>query len=152
MKQSPLRLEASYLDHISFQANPDIGPTAPSIPENMPDAFQTWGLRSSAEMSVISAEERRYAVRLRIMMGRENATAVSPYIFEICMVGLFTILDDFKGPPEKLVSINGQSVLYGSMRELIRQLSDRGPFFSITLPTVAFEPIQIPEEQPAPPL
>jgi preprotein translocase subunit SecB len=39
---------------------------------------------------------------------------------------------------ETLVEYNGPAVLYGSIRELVMQVTSRGPFPPIVLPTVSF--------------
>jgi preprotein translocase subunit SecB len=66
-----------------------------------------------------------------------------PYDFSVEIVGLFDIvkIDDVKiNDPEKFVRVNGSSLLFGVVREIVRSNTATGPYAPILLPTVNFCP------------
>ena len=64
----------------------------------------------------------------------------SPYEFRVGLFGFFRCAKNL--PPgldaEKMVGINGTSVLYGIARELIQSLTEKALWGSLTLPTMSF--------------
>lgn len=64
----------------------------------------------------------------------------SPYEFRVGLFGVFRCAKNL--PPgldaEKMVGINGTSVLYGIARELIQNLTGNALWGSLTLPTMSF--------------
>lgn len=89
---------------------------------------------------------QRHRVSLKVVLGAEPGTR-PPYVGEVEAVGYFKVLDGW--PEEKiisLVSINGPSVLYGAIREMILNLTGRFPHGAIQIPTVRFPPLE--KEEP----
>ena len=83
---------------------------------------------------------RHWEVRLRIKF-QPGPEVNTPYFFTLEVVGFFQVLPNF--PEEKvkpLVQTNGPSVLYGIAREVVREMTGRGPFPQMFLPSVAFAP------------
>lgn len=68
----------------------------------------------------------------------------SPYLFDLKLVGFFRIHPDYPGDRiERLVQTNGASMLYGIAREMVREMTGRGPYFSVFLPSISFfEPVE----------
>lgn len=64
----------------------------------------------------------------------------SPYEFRVGLVGFFRCAKNL--PPgldaERMVGINGTSVLYGIVRELIQSLTEKALWGSLILPTMSF--------------
>ena len=64
----------------------------------------------------------------------------SPYKFRVGLFGVFRCAKNL--PPgldaEKMVGINGTSVLYGIARELIQSLTEKAFWGGLTLPTMSF--------------
>lgn len=64
----------------------------------------------------------------------------SPYEFRVGLFGAFRCAKNL--PPgldaEKMVGINGTSVLYGIARELIQSLTEKAFWGGLTLPTMSF--------------
>ena len=73
-----------------------------------------------------------------------------PYDFRLTIVGIFKCLTEKADPAhiERLMKINGSSMLYGMSREIIRANTERGPWNGIVIPTYSFyEPK--PSEEPS---
>ena len=63
----------------------------------------------------------------------------TPYAIKMEMFGRFQVSE--KVPVElreKMVKINGSSILYGAAREIIKEMTGRGIFRKIQFPTVSF--------------
>jgi len=74
----------------------------------------------------------------------------SNYVGQIEMFGHFTVDPDF--PEEKtqeMVGVNGPSILYGAAREMVANITARGPHPMICLPSVSFHPSFIGEQAAA---
>jgi preprotein translocase subunit SecB len=72
-----------------------------------------------------------------------------PYDFRLTIVGIFrsTVADAKPEMVERLMKINGSSILYGMAREIIRANTERGPWNGIVIPTHSFyEPKVSPTE------
>lgn len=75
-----------------------------------------------------------------------------PYSFKIGLVGLFHVVEGVASErAAKLLLTNGSSILYGVAREIVRDLTARGPHPSILLPTVSFLDSDKPEQKPSKP-
>jgi preprotein translocase subunit SecB len=76
-----------------------------------------------------------------------------PYAYNVVMVGFFRAEDSVKPEnEERMVRIQGASVLYGMARELVRAMTGRGPHRAVLLPTASFydPPPQQPKSPTAP--
>lgn len=87
-----------------------------------------------------------YQVTLEITALPENEDKKIPYAIHLIAVGLFSVGAEVKDP-EKLVRINGSSILYSAAREFIITITSRGPWQSVILPTVSFNKPPVGEEK-----
>lgn len=99
-------------------------------------------------------DNNTYQVTLEITAMPEDETKRIPYAIHLIVVGMFSV--DEKWPdPEKLLKVNGASILYSAAREFIITVTSRGPWPPTTLPTISFLPIPDPKanlpEKDAPP-
>jgi len=63
----------------------------------------------------------------------------SPYELRFTAVGFFVVDENFEHDDvERLIRVNGSSVLYSAMRELVALFTSRAPWGAVTLPTVNF--------------
>lgn len=88
----------------------------------------------------ILANSRHWEVAVRVKF-QPGPEANTPYFFTLEVVGFFQVLPNF--PEEKLkplVQTNGPSVLYGIAREVVRDVTGRGPYPQVFLPSVSFTP------------
>ena len=55
------------------------------------------------------------------------------------MLGLFLVLNEYPQEKiERLVKVNGPSMLYGALREIVKAVTLRGPYGGIVLPSPSF--------------
>lgn len=92
---------------------------------------------------VLKKGTNQYLVILGVRKGADDVTLKSPtYSFTIEMVGLFELdkklLDADKKHAEEMLCVNAPSLLFGSARELLLQLTSRSVVGPYVLPTVAF--------------
>lgn len=129
---------ASLLDCVSYFVT-DLSVTANREyqPEQAPNL--NWDdIDIDTHLAPPSADVNHWQVTLKITQNvpvEKNA----PYNYSLTLVGLF---EARKGgaasDAEKLVRINGSSVLYSVAREILRGAMAKGPFMPIMLPTVSF--------------
>ena len=82
--------------------------------------------------------ERQWEITLRAKF-QPGPKVNAPYFFVLEIVGFFQVEPQY--PPERLdalVRVNGPSVLYGVAREIIRDLTCRGPYPPMFLPSASF--------------
>lgn len=86
-------------------------------------------------------DPKSYQVTLTIDLEQDPASKAKPHYsgsFEI--VGFFAVAPTFEGDPDRLVQISGASLLYGAVREMVCNLTARGPWPMLCLPTINFTP------------
>jgi preprotein translocase subunit SecB len=137
MKASPLQLVSSAFIKIHIEAEPTY---AEHLEDGTPfSLFSEAGLKSSVEVGFPEDDSSQGFVRLKVeMLG--TAEVPSPYKLDLDVLGSFTVA---KNSSEKLLEVNGPAVLYGSVREVVMQLTSRGPYPQLVLPTVTFIPPEI---------
>lgn len=126
MIQSPLQLEQHFFTRIELQAHPEADPETQA-------QFETHVVCARHE-----DDPRRWMITLTAFTA-DDEESVSPYTGEIEIIGMFKVNDDY--PEEKMAKmahVNGAALLYGSVRELLANLTARGPFPQVMLPTATF--------------
>jgi preprotein translocase subunit SecB len=75
-----------------------------------------------------------------ILLQQPTAKANFPYEFRLELVGFFRCSVEGIEPEteERMVRINGASMLYGIAREIVRANTERGPWSGVMLPTISF--------------
>lgn len=134
MKLAPLQLEGYFLTDLSCQA-------IPQFKADKETKFNEKDLEVVVAVHSIKDKPHRWQVILSIKL-QPAPDANSPYSFcmnlvgVICWVGPELPEDKF----ETLLRTNGPSMLYGAAREIARDLTARGPFPPLVLPSVSFIP------------
>lgn len=132
MKLAPLQLESYFLTDLSCQANPQFKPDKET-------KFSERDLEVGAGVQVIKDKPRRWQVSLNLKL-QSGPEANSPYAFRLNLIGVICWVGP-EQPEEKLETVvrtNGPSMLYGVAREMGRDLTARGPFPPLVLPSVSF--------------
>lgn len=104
-------------------------------------------LRVESDLSLVKPDEPLWAVALSV---DQNVTAEknAPYNFLVRLVGFFTIVEGVpKERIEKLLLTNGSSILFAAAREILRDMTSKGPYPPLLLPTLSFFPL--PKEEVA---
>lgn len=134
MKLAPLQLERYFLTDLTCQANPQ-------FKADKEIKFQEKDLEVAAAVSPIKDKPQQWQVSLNIKL-QPAPDANSPYSFCLNLVGVICWVGP-EQPEDKLEAIlrtNGPSMLYGVAREMARDLTARGPFPALVLPSVSFIP------------
>jgi preprotein translocase subunit SecB len=134
MQQSLLQLESSAITRVRIEANKNFPQN--QVKKKFTD-FSESGFESVVEYGPAPHNPRLYFVKLEIqLLGTEASQP--PYLIDLEIVGTFSLPNAELPVNETLVEYNGPAVLYGSIRELVMQVTSRGPFPPIVLPTVSF--------------
>lgn len=131
MKTSPLLLDHYFLSDLHFSVNRKF--KGDKEPELVEDQFE---VQPNFERDKGCPKKWQVDLRLKCQL---KAGVNSPYAFSLEIVGFFRVAEGFpKEKSELLVKTNGSSILYGIAREIVRDLTSRGPYPGMMLPSVSF--------------
>jgi len=138
MRASPIQILESKLLKIHFEQNKNHNlEESQEISIQSAKGFQKHPAYWSDQDIPPSVKDRTFLIRLAIRTN-PNEEFSAPYTFEIIFSGTILIEQD-KGPENETYALQyGLSILYGSIRELVLNISSRmtrGPFM---LPTMSF--------------
>ncbi len=80
--------------------------------------------------------KRTYQLTLEIE-STHDTEKINAYRVHLVVVGFFEVSPKWP-EPEKLILINGASILYSAAREYLLTITSRGPWGALMLPTVSF--------------
>ena len=95
-----------------------------------------------------SDDPKQWVVELTVRFGPENEETPTPYRGNCTVEGLFEVHSAYPGDPERLIRITATSMLYGSAREMIANLTARGPHGIVNIPSVSFFEEEPKKKQP----
>jgi len=134
MKNSPLQLERYYLTSVHLDSDDTLQP------KEMPEMQ----LQSTVGLAEHKEDTRRWKVLLTVEFKPKDDSIV-PYKGSISFTGYFAVAPSYPADKVKsLVETNGPSVLYGAVREMCANLTARGPWQMLMLPTQSFYNSQAP--------
>jgi len=138
---SALRLEKHFFTKIELRPNMDAKPGGAS------------SLACGVQTAKATDDPTRYQITLTVTLDHNTAaSAKSHYSGVIEVVGFFRVAKGYGDDPERLVNISGSSLLYGAAREMVCNLTARGPWPMLTLPTMNFTPQDGPKKELGTPL
>lgn len=139
MKTSPLQLEAYFVTDLHFSINKNFDAQKGA-------EIKDTDVSANFDMAINAENNRLCQLTLKLQF-QPAAEANTPYRFTIEMLGAFRVLEVY--PEEKqdrLLRVNGPSMLFGIAREIVRDITARGPYPALILPSVSFfEPESLPE-------
>lgn len=128
MKLSPLKLEGSYFTDISIHSqasakNEDIDRVELNVEHDaVPDQTKPRVWYASVKVKISSP-----------------SGVVTPYIGEVTMLGGFSVVESWpEDKLERLIRVNGCGILYAAIREMVCNLTSRGFFDMLVLPSLSF--------------
>jgi len=130
MKPSPLQLESYVFTRIHMDACED-----PECLE-MESAGQ---VQVNTQCQQHNEEPSRWMVTIRVSVSQKDAEPCPPYVLDVEVVGFFQVAEEY--PPEKrasMVKANAPAVLFGAVREMVSNITARGPYPRVDFPTVTF--------------
>src|SRR2546430_10203814 len=110
-----------------------------------PTVVQVDDLQLQPEATALSTDRRSWKVILRLTL-KAVPERNMPYTFSIEVVGTVLVDQTVKDENiERLIQINGMSLVFSVTREIVRAMTSRGPWGGVLLPTVTFwEPKPVP--------
>ncbi len=126
MRPSPLLLERHFFTRIEIVTHLDAHPGSRNA------------LVCKIDIGRDTSQPKRFRVDLGIRL--EAAQESKPaYTGEVCAVGIFKVADNYPAENmESLVNANGPAVLFGAIREMVLNLTARGPWPPVVLETFTF--------------
>lgn len=136
MRPSPLQLEGYLVTELSFKAQPDFeydleNPLTTVMPSDL-----------TVQVALAAHQDDRLRRNCDLTIELADATGnKSPYIFRTVFTGFFRISEHYPTDQVDLMfATNAPALLYSAARELLATVTGRGPYPSITLPSVTFLP------------
>ena len=126
--QAPLELKRYFFPLIHVAADPQYEPGRGEDKVNF-----------DVKTSVTREENNDiYQVAVEIIAEPEDEDHRIPYSIHLIGVGLFAVSENWDDP-EKLLKINGASMIYSAAREFLITVTSRGPWPPVILPTISFK-------------
>ena len=127
MKHSPIDLTAIHFTEVMIASTPKgIDADVDKVDlEIKPDLYQS------------PENKRNWSVTLLVeIKSKEGAEA--PYTGEMEAFGFFSVSEKWEADMEKLVFINGCGIVYAAIREMVTNITARGFFDPLILPSCSF--------------
>lgn len=125
-------------EEVSIKAPPDVEP------------FEDWnGVNFASKVDFGWADgqgedPRAYVIRLHLQIKNETGR-LTPYNVDVEAIGYFDLLGDVPlADREDIGKVNGASLLYGVLREVVLSLTIRSPWGPLVLPSVNFIDLRAP--------
>ena len=141
MKVSPVQLKHYVLSRVAIQPRDEV---TLNFVKNSEDEIQDWRgvlLNSGIEFGWADGQGddlRTFALRLRLQIPNEMGTTKS-YNVDLESIGYFELIGDLPiEEREDIAKVNGASLLYGVLREVLFSLTARFPRGPMLLPSVNF--------------
>ena len=126
MNPSPLQLERHFFTKVHVDAHRES------------DASPQGELRAEVDVARAANDPRRYQLTLRLKL-LPSADKKPRYTAEIHVVGLVRVAKNWPEPKVlQLVDANGPALLYGAAREMLCNITARGPWPMLCLQSVTF--------------
>jgi len=127
LSPSPLRILRHDFLEISVEASEAEEPNAPL------------GIKLNRHWGPSSDDPLRWRLTLTVRFGGEDENDMEPYRGRLRAVGVFEIAEAYpEDKRDSLIGITGASILYGACREMLANLTARGPHGMISLPSISF--------------
>jgi len=100
-----------------------------------------FAVAATPQLSQSKENPLEWAILLRVVIKQAETEHPAPYTGEVTFFGNFRVSEAVtEESRRRLVGTNGASILYGAARELVANITARGPHPMITLPSISFVP------------
>lgn len=135
---TPLQLEDSFLTVMEVRANPEF-----RSPEEGGSVFRP-AIEPQVQMARLKSEERRYQLTLTVESAPDSEKSEQPYNLHFQIVGQLVVDQAFEHEElDRLIAVNGASMLYSSLREVVLMMTGRCAWGPVQLPTVNFNQLDM---------
>lgn len=125
LNPSPLSILAQEFVEISIQAS-------------LETEYGTGNIEVDREILRVKDNPHSWLVELAIELTGISGEKLPSYVGMVRMHGYYEVHNNYPHDPERLIRVTGASMLYGAAREMIANLTARGPNGMLTLPSVSF--------------
>jgi preprotein translocase subunit SecB len=137
VRPSPLQLEGYLVTELSFKAQLGFEYDR----ENPQTTVQPAELTVDVRLAKHQEEQLRRSCELTVELADPTGSKF-PYVFRTAFTGFFCISEHYPAEQVDLMfATNAPALLYSAARELLATVTGRGPYPSITLPSVTFLPL-----------
>jgi preprotein translocase subunit SecB len=126
MTSSLLELERYFFTKVHIDAIPGSSSQSPTL------------LKATVELRQKKDDKRRFLVQVDVAIGA-SPNEHSHYRGDVSVVGYFKVDPRYREDPAKLAGITGASILYNAIREMLANITARGPWPTFTLPCFSFK-------------
>lgn len=99
-------------------------------------------IETNVELSQAEGKPRDYLISLTVRL-LPHEESQPGYLGEFVIVGFFKVHSEYPDEKcDKLVAVNGASMLYGAVREMVANLTARGPWPALTLASMNFSDVR----------
>jgi preprotein translocase subunit SecB len=134
MRLAPLQLKKYFITHLKVVAQRQYDSKNPQL-------YDFKELQNATNIRKNKENPNIFQISL-VLKQIVKPKANLPYSFDTQIVGIFEVLPDWpRNRVDELVQINGPAMLYSAAREILAQVTGRGPWGTITLPSVNFIPL-----------
>ena len=131
MNAAPIQLTEYFITELHISANPKFDPK-----QEAPIRIKDYQVMVEALSNPEDHRDWKLILELQL---QPPAEANIPYRLSAQMVGSAIIHPKYpKDRVERLVRTNGSSMLFGAMREVIRDSTARGPYSAVVIPSTSF--------------
>lgn len=127
LKASPLQILSSEFININLT----------SCDTNIPHGGGTLSVEHDIQLNP-AKDENTWIVRLMVKLQPAHEDSQPPYTGTVSIKGNFKVSDKYNGDHERLIRITAVSMLYGSIREMLANLTARSANGLMLLPSVSF--------------
>jgi len=98
-----------------------------------------YDLVTRAEISSTEGDPLKWQVVLEVGFGPKDTGSPTPYTGKVVVSGFFRILKSFtETNREALIRVSAASILYGSSREMVANITGRSIHGILSLPSISF--------------
>ena len=134
---TPLQLEDSFFTALEVRANPAYQHSEEGVLVPQP------AIEPRLQVARVKGDQKRY--QLTLTVGSDpDCDEGEPYQIHCQVVGQFVVEEAFEREDlDRLVAVNGASILYSSLREMVLIVTGRSAWGAVQLPTVNFRRLDI---------
>lgn len=130
---SNLQMNQYFLTGLNYSINPDFDPE-----KNL--SFEFSDIDTDYDKHPLNEDSKKeWQIELKVEFLPPVERNI-PYSFSASIIGFFSVGPNIpEEQVEKFAEINGASILYSTLREIIYTLTSKGPFRALLLPTLCFQ-------------
>lgn len=108
------------------------------------DAHTELGVNVRRQWGAADGDPRNWRMKLSVRFGGEKDGKESIYLGEAQVIGYFRVHEKYpEEKTQKLIEVTAASILYGACREMLANLTARGPHGMVSLPSISFIPLPL---------